>query len=166
MGWQYVLEGYQKERITGLFFPERDQLGINYNVTQSKIAIGSAGIFGKGYGRGTQVQLGFLPEASTDFVLAALIEEWGLVGGFFIIGAFLALIFQILKIGQFARTNFEKFICLGTAIMLIIHIIINSGSVTGLMPVIGVPFPLLSYGGSHLLTVFFLLAIIHSIERH
>ncbi|MBI1960818.1 MAG: rod shape-determining protein RodA [Candidatus Liptonbacteria bacterium] len=166
VGWQYGLEQYQKERIIGFVFPERDQLGINYNVTQSKIAIGSAGLFGKGYGRGTQVQLGFLPEVSADFTLAGLVEEWGLVAGLAVLGAMTALIVNILSIGSAARNNFDKFFCLGTAILLVVHVFMNAGSVMGLTPVIGVPFPFLSYGGSNTLTVFFLVGMIYAIKRH
>lgn len=161
--WGVWLEEYQKERVIGLFVPERDPLGVNYNVIQSKIAVGSAGFFGKGFGQGTQVQLGFLPEAQTDFALSAFIEEWGLAGGAVVVGAFLYLLVAILRIGAAAEKNFEKFICLGTVIMLSAHFAINAGSALGFLPVIGVPFPFLSYGGSNLLTSAFLVAIIHSI---
>lgn len=161
--WGAWLEDYQKARVLGLFVPERDPLGVNYNVIQSKIAVGSAGLFGKGFGQGTQVQLGFLPEASTDFAFPAFVEEWGLVGGAVVTGAFLYLLFAILRVGAAAEKNFEKFFCLGTVIMLSVHFAINVGSALGLLPVVGVPFPFLSYGGSNLLTSVSLVAIIHSI---
>ena len=166
LSWNYFLASYQKERIIGVFNPTHDQLGVNYNLIQSKIAIGSAGLWGKGYGQGTQTQLGFLPQANADFVLAAFIEEWGVVGGFLVIAAFLYLIFTILKIGILAEANFEKFICLGTATVMSFHFVINTASVIGFFPVVGIPFPFLSYGGSSLLTNFFLLSIVYSIDRH
>ncbi len=161
--WFSVLEDYQKERIVGVFFPGRDALGINYNVIQSKIAIGSAGFFGKGFGQGTQVQLGFLPEAQTDFIFAALIEEFGLVSGFLAITAFVILIFRIIRIGIDSDINFNRFICLGAAILFITQFILNIGSNLGFLPVIGVTFPFLSYGGSSLLTNLIILGIIQSI---
>ena len=116
-------------------------MGINYNVIQSKIAIGSAGFFGKGFGQGTQVQLGFLPEAQTDFILAALIEEFGLISGFLAITAFIVLIFRIIRIGIDSEINFNRFICLGAAILFIVQFILNIGSNLGFMPVIGVGRP-------------------------
>ncbi len=161
--WFSVLKDYQKERIVGVFFPERDALGINYNVIQSKIAIGSAGFFGKGFGQGTQVQLGFLPEAQTDFIFAALIEEFGLISGFLAIATFTILIFRIIRIGVDSEINFNRFICLGSAILFITQFILNIGSNLGFMPVIGVTFPFLSYGGSSLLTNLIILGIIQSI---
>ena len=165
LSWNYFLAPYQKERITGLFNPAHDPLGINYNIIQSKIAIGSAGLLGKGYRQGTQTQLGFLPQANADFILAAFIEEWGMAGGLIIMAAFLYLIFTILKIGTLAETNFEKFICLGTATVFSLHFVINTGSALGLFPVVGIPFPFLSYGGSNLITNFFLLSVVHSIYQ-
>lgn len=165
LGWNYFLAPYQKERIVGLFNPAHDPLGINYNIIQSKIAIGSAGFLGKGYKQGTQTQLGFLPQANADFILAAFIEEWGMAGGLIIMAAFLYLVFTILKIGTLAEANFEKFICLGTATVFSWHFIINTGSALGLFPVVGIPFPFLSYGGSNLITNFFLLSVVHSIYQ-
>lgn len=164
--WFYGLEEYQKERILGLFNPSRDPLGTNYSVIQSKIAIGSAGLFGKGFRQGTQVQLGFLPEAQTDFIFAALIEEFGAFTGLAVIGVFLLALFEIMRIGLRADNNFSKFICLGTAIIFLIHFILNLGSNLGLVPVVGVPFPFLSYGGSNLLTSALLIGMIQSIFIH
>ncbi len=161
--WNYGLKDYHRERIIGVFYPERSILGINYSVHQSKIAIGSAGFWGKGYGQGSQTQLGFLTEPSSDFILAALIEEWGFFAGFLVIGAFLGLVFRVLKIGNLADQNFEKFICLGAAMVFGLHFLLNAGSATGLLPVVGVPFPFLSYGGSNLLTNFILLSIVNAI---
>jgi len=164
--WTSVLRPYQKERIIGLFDPERDPLGVNYSVIQSKIAIGSSGFWGKGFGQGTQSQLGFLPEAQTDFIFAAFIEEWGLLGGVLVLSAFLAVLFRVMKIGMAADDNFAKLICLGTAALFLLHFILNVGSNIGLMPVIGVPFPFLSYGGSNLLVNALLIGTIQSIVVH
>lgn len=162
--WQQALQEYQKERILGLFSPERDPLGVNYSAIQSKIAIGSAGLFGKGFGQGTQVQLGFLPEAENDFIFAAFTEEWGLLGAFLVIAAFFFLVLRIIKIGSASERNFFRFVCLGTAVLFLSHFILNVGSNIGLTPVIGVPYPFFSYGGSNLLTNFLLIGIIQSIK--
>src|SRR3989344_5212236 len=157
-----ILKDYQKERIVGLFQPNYDPLGVNYSTIQSKIAIGSAGIFGKGFQRGTQVQLGFLPEAATDFVFAGFTEEWGLLGAFVLVGLFLIMIFRITRIGIRAENNFLRFVCLGTVIMFLIQFFINAGTAIGLVPVIGLTFPFLSYGGSSLLVNAILLGIVQS----
>ena len=164
--WTSVLKDYQKERILGLFNPARDPLGINYSVIQSKIAIGSAGFFGKGFRQGTQVQLGFLPEAQTDFIFAALIEEFGVALGLAAVGAFLLVFFEIMRIGIAADNNFSKFICLGVSIVFLSHFILNVGSNLGLVPVVGVPFPFLSYGGSNLLVNSLLIGMIQGITMH
>lgn len=163
--WNYFLKDYQRERIVGVFYPEKNALSINYSVNQSKIAIGSAGFFGKGYNQGSQTQLGFLTEPETDFILAALIEEWGWLFGILAIGAFVYLVVRILRITSWTDQNLEKFICLGVAVYLVWQFFLNVGSVLGLSPVIGVTFPFLSYGGSSLLTSFFMMAIINSIAR-
>jgi len=165
LAWNFALKDYQRARITGVFFPESHALTVNYSVIQAKIAIGSAGIWGKGYHQGSQTQLGFLTEPSNDFILAAFIEEWGIIAGILLIGAFLALEWRILRIGLLANSNFEKFIALGVALVFGLHFLVNAGSTVGLFPVVGVPFPFLSYGGSNLLTSFFLLAIMNAIGR-
>jgi len=161
--WQGVLRDYQKERILGFFFPEHDPLGINYSVIQSKTAIGSAGLFGKGFQQGGQVRLGFLPEAQTDFIFAAFVEEWGLLAGLVVVAAFAFIILEISRIGLIAENNFSRFICLGAAILLIIQFIFNIGSNLGLTPVIGVTLPFFSYGGSSLLINLVLIGIIQAI---
>lgn len=163
IAWRYFLEDYQKERITALFNVNYSPLEVNYSVNQSKIAIGSAGFLGKGFGQGTQVQLGFLPEAHGDFIFAAFIEEWGLLGGLLVIVAFGSLIWRIVLIGLAAENNFERLVCLGSAIMLMAYFALNVGSTTGLLPVIGVPLPFLSYGGSNLLANAILIGIIQGI---
>lgn len=164
--WVKVMKDYQKERIMVFLFPNRDPLGINYSTIQAKIAIGSAGLFGQGFKQGTQVQLGFLPEAQTDFILAAFIEEWGILLGILVIIAFFVIIMRIIKIGLGVENNFDRLFCLGTAILFIVQFVFNAGSNLGLMPVIGVTFPFLSYGGSSLLTNIMLVAMVESIAVH
>lgn len=163
--WTSALKDYQKARVLGVFNPESNSLGINYSTTQSKIAVGSAGLWGKGYKQGPQTQLGFLTEPSTDFIFPALIEEWGLVAGILVVAAFLILIFNILKVGLLADQNTEKFICLGAAVVLGLHLLLNGGMTLGLTPVVGVPFPFLSYGGSNIFMNSFLLGLINAIAR-
>lgn len=159
-GWSFFLKDYQKERILAFVNPSYDPLGVNYSVIQSKIAIGSAGFFGKGYNQGTQVQLGFLPAAETDFIFAAFVEEWGLLGGLLVIAAFVFLLIRLVIIGIRCHDNFSKLICLGTAITFLSQFSINIGSTLGLLPVIGVTFPFFSYGGSSILTNAMLIGII------
>lgn len=161
--WFFAFAPYQRERIRGFFEPAYDPLGVNYSVVQSKIAIGSAGVWGKGFGQGTQLQLKFLTEPATDFIFAALVEEWGLIGGFAVIAAFTFLLFRIVRIGLRSTNNFSRFFCLGTVMIFLIHFFLNVGSNIGLVPVVGVPFPLLSYGGSSILTKAMLIGIIQSI---
>lgn len=165
LAWNFALAPYQKERISGLFSPETDPLGVNYSVFQSKIAIGSGGFFGKGFGQGSQVQLGFLPAAETDFIFSAFTEEWGLVGGLLVISAFFYLIYRILQLGMRSYNNFARFVSLGTAITLFIHFSVNLGSALGLFPVIGISLPFVSYGGSNLLTMAALIGIIIGIHE-
>lgn len=160
IGWNFFLKDYQKERIIAFVNPNYDPLGVNYSVIQSKIAVGSGGFFGKGYKQGSQVQLGFLPAAGTDFIFAAFMEEWGLFGGSLVIGAFIFLLLRIIKIGINCQNNFYKLICLGTSIMFLAQFVINMGSTLGLLPVIGVTFPFFSYGGSSILTNAMLIGII------
>lgn len=150
--WLYGLKDFQRARITGFLAPEQDVLGINYNVTQSKIAIGSSDIWGKGFRQGTQTQLGFLPEPESDFILAAFMEEWGFAGGAAIVAAFLYLEIALLRVAARARENYERLIVLGMVTAFGVQFFLNTGSTTGLLPVVGVPFPFFSYGGSSLVT--------------
>lgn len=163
--WFNILEDYQKDRIIGVFYPERDILGINYSAAQSKIAIGSGGFWGKGFGQGTQTRLGFLTEPASDFIFAVIVEEWGLFGGIIIMFTTSLLIFSILKVAIFTRGNFEKFLCIGTSAVFGLQFLLNVGSATGLMPVVGVTFPFVSYGGSSVVVNFFLLALINAIKK-
>ena len=139
-------------------------MGASYNVIQSKIAIGSAGFLGKGFGFGTQTHLQFLPEAETDFLFSAFIEEWGVLGGILLLFTFLFVVFRITGIGLFSRNNDYRFISLGVALVLMIHFFVNAGANVGLLPVTGIAFPFLSYGGSHLLTLGILVSIIQRVK--
>jgi rod shape determining protein RodA len=163
--WNFGLKDYQRRRIEGFLYPNRDTLGINYNATQSRIALGSGGFWGKGYKQGSQTQLGFLSVPESDFAFAAFVEEWGFFGALVILSAFGFLIFYILSIAAGAERNFEKYICIGVAIMFSTQFFINSASVTGLFPVIGVPFPFLSYGGSALMMNFVALSLVDFVRR-
>ncbi len=147
IAWQF-LHDYQKRRVMTFLDPESDPLGAGYNIMQSKIAIGSGGIFGKGFLEGSQSQLSFLPEKQTDFIFTMLTEEFGLVGGLITIGLFLTLILMCLWIGMSSRHHFGRIICVGVSAMLFLHFLINIAMVMGLIPVVGVPLPLLSFGGS------------------
>jgi rod shape determining protein RodA len=164
MLWVFVLKDYQKERIFAFISIDNDPLGINYNVLQSKIAIGSAGLFGKGFGAGTQTQLHFLPEAQSDFLFAAFVEEWGFIGGGALLLTFLYVIYRLMRIGQSARDNYSRFVVLGSGLFFLIHFFINVGSAVGYIPVAGITFPLFSYGGSNILTSGILLSIIQHIK--
>ncbi len=164
--WMFFLKPYQKDRVTGFISQDKDPLGVNYNVIQAQIAIGSAGFFGKGFGGGTQTQFRFLPEVQSDFIFAAFIEEWGFIGGIILILTFLFIIFRIIMVGLNARSNDFKFISLGTVLVFGIHFFINVGSNLGLVPVAGMTFPFLSYGGSSLLTSAILISIIQNIKQN
>lgn len=153
MGW-HVLEPYQKERVMTLLSPDRDPLGSGYHIRQSKIAVGSGLIFGKGYLQGTQKKLSFLPEQHTDFIFSVLAEEWGFAGSVFILFLFLLLIAFGLNIAHGCRDSFGTILCVGVCAMIFWQVFINMGMVMGVMPVVGMPLPLISYGGSSMLTVF------------
>lgn len=160
--WFTVLKDYQKQRIIGVFDPTYDPLGVNYSTIQSKIAVGSGGWFGKGFGQGTQVQLGFLPEAGTDYIFSSITEEWGLFGGMFVLALLGVILFRVIRIGFYAESNFYRFVCLGATVMFLAQVTINVGSALGIFPVIGITFPFLSYGGSSLLINAMLLGIVQS----
>jgi rod shape determining protein RodA len=149
--WGFLKE-YQKKRILTFFNPDLDPLGAGYHLIQSKIAVGSGGILGKGFMKGTQCKLGFLPEQQTDFIFSALGEEWGMVGSLFVIGLYLALILWGLRIAVQAKDRFGAIVAFGVVAMLFWHVFINIGMVLGMMPVVGIPLPLLSYGGSFIIS--------------
>ena len=149
--WSFLKE-YQKKRIITFFNPDLDPLGAGYHLIQSKIAMGSGGILGKGFMNGTQCKLGFLPEQQTDFIFSALGEEWGLIGSLFVIGIYFILILWGLRITVQAKDRFGAILAFGVVAMLFWHVFINIGMVLGMMPVVGIPLPLLSYGGSFIIS--------------
>lgn len=153
IGWQF-LQPYQQQRVQTFIDPESDPLGAGYNIIQSKIAIGSGGQFGQGYMRGTQSQLDFLPEKHTDFIFSILAEELGFVGVVATLVFMVLLIILCLRIGSVSNSRFGSLLAGGIACLLLVHSVINIGMISGLLPVVGVPLPFLSYGGSVLLTVF------------
>jgi rod shape determining protein RodA len=149
-----ILKPHQKNRITAWISPDSDPLGIGWNVNQSKIAIGSGGLWGKGLLKGTQTKYGFVPEQHTDFIFCTIGEEHGWVGCSIIIVLFIVLILRIIKIAERQRLHFARVYGYGLAAILLFHFAINVGMTIGLMPVIGIPLPFLSYGGSSLITFF------------
>lgn len=149
--WRF-LKDYQKRRIITFFNPDLDPLGAGYHLIQSKIAVGSGGIIGKGFMKGTQSRLGFLPEQHTDFIFSALGEEWGLIGSVIVVSLYFLLISWGLRIAIGSKDRYGAILSFGVVAMLFWHSFINIGMVLGLMPVVGVPLPLLSYGGSFLLS--------------
>ncbi|MFA5516719.1 MAG: rod shape-determining protein RodA [Desulfuromonadales bacterium] len=150
-GW-FLLHGYQKERIRTFLNPERDPLGSGYHIIQSKIAVGSGGFLGRGYMQGTQSQLSFLPERHTDFAFSVFAEEWGFIGSLFLLLIYLFIIIWGMYIARRAGDKFGMFLALGVVAMLFWHIVVNLGMVIGLLPVVGVPLPLFSYGGTSMVT--------------
>jgi len=151
IGWMF-LKDYQKARLTSFMNPEADPLGSGYHVMQSKIAIGSGGLLGKGFTEGTQGKLMFLPEHHTDFIFASFAEEWGLLGGIIVLGLFLALVVSGLNTAASSKDRFGFLLAFGITSMFFWQIAINLGMVMGLLPVVGVPLPFISYGGSFLIT--------------
>lgn len=164
IAWFFVLHDYQKNRVIGFLSPDSDPLGINYNIIQSKIAIGSAGFFGKGFQSGTQTQLGYLPEAHTDFIFAAFTEEWGLLGASILLLTYLFFLFRIITIGLKVRRNDLRFLVFGAGLVFFLHFLMNIGSSIGMTPVVGISLPFISYGGSNLLTSSLLIGIIERVK--
>ncbi len=160
----FALRPYQRQRVITFLNPEADLLGSGWNIIQSKIAVGSGQMFGKGYLEGTQDKLRFLPESQTDFIFAVISEEFGFVGSLTIISLYLVLIFTILKIGQKTEDRYGQLICYGIASIIFFHTLVNIGMVIGVMPAKGLPLLLLSYGGSSLLFVFIMLGIVQSVK--
>jgi rod shape determining protein RodA len=160
--WRFMLD-YQKARIVSFLNPYSDPLGKGYHILQSIIAIGSGGIGGKGFGRGTQSVLKFLPSRHTDFAFSVWCEEHGLIGAVFLLGLYAVLIFMLLRISFYAKRRFGSFLVIGIVIMLMVEITINLFMVSGMFPVVGVPLPFFSYGGSSLLVSFMGIGIASSV---
>jgi len=159
------LHDYQQKRVLIFLDPEADPLGAGYHISQSKIAIGSGGLFGKGFLRGTQSHLDYLPEGHTDFVFATMAEEWGLAGGVALIGAFLMLFLWGIRVAIRTQDRFSRLTAAGLITTIFFYVAINLMMVMGLAPVVGIPLPFMSYGGSSMLTVMLCLGIIMAIDR-
>lgn len=164
VSWFFFIHDYQKERIISFLLPEIEPLGISWNQNQSKIAIGSGGIFGKGFLKGSQTRYGFLPEPQNDFIFAAIAEEFGIIGVFALCFLFLILIWRIMKIAVSAESNFPRLFASGFIIILAAQIFVHIGMNLGIMPVIGISLPLVSYGGSGLIISFICIGILENIK--
>ncbi len=164
--WYFVLHNYQKQRVHTFLDPESDPLGTGWNIIQSKAAIGSGGVFGKGWLLGTQSHLDFLPESHTDFIIAVLAEEFGLVGVCLLLLLYLLLIARGLVITVQAQTLFGKLLAGALTMTFFIYVFINIGMVSGLLPVVGVPLPFISFGGTSLVTLLSGFGVLMSIHTH
>jgi rod shape determining protein RodA len=166
IGWEFALKDYQKERVQTFLDPDSDPLGAGYNITQSKIALGSGGVFGKGFGQGTQSRLNFLPEKQTDFIFTVLGEEFGLFGLLILMGLYLALLMQGVSIAMDTRSQFGRLVAMGVCLNFLLYILINTSMSMGLIPVVGIPLPLVSYGGTALMTVLIGFGLMLSVQIH
>ena len=156
------LKPYQKSRILTFLNPDRDPLGAGYQIIQSKIAIGSGGLFGKGFLNGSQSYLDYLPEKHTDFIFTLFSEEFGFFGSVSILALYALIISRIVKIGNITRSNFGKLYCYSFATAFFVYVIVNMGMVLGLLPIVGSPLPIMSYGGSSMMAIMLGLGIVMS----
>jgi len=164
--WQYMLRDYQRSRVITFLNPENDPLGAGYHIIQSKIAIGSGGLFGKGWLNGTQSQLDFLPERHTDFIFAVFSEEFGMMGAVMLLILYLFLISRGLYIAAQAQDTFSRLLGGSISLTFLVYVFVNIGMVSGLLPVVGVPLPLISYGGTSIVTLMAGFGILMSIHTH
>jgi rod shape determining protein RodA len=160
-----LLHGYQRNRVLTFLDPESDPLGTGYHITQSKIAIGSGGIFGKGFGNGTQSHLQYLPEPHTDFVFATMSEEWGLMGGLFVLFVFAVVLGWGMNVARRAPDRFSSLLAAGMTATMFFYVMINLMMVMGLAPVVGIPLPFMSHGGTSMLTNMICLGTIMAVHR-
>ena len=163
--YAFLLEEYQQRRVTIFLNPEADPRGAGYHITQSKIAIGSGGLFGNGFLQGTQSHFAFLPEPHTDFIFATMAEEWGLMGGLFVILGFALLIRWGTRVALESKGRFERLAAAGLTMTIFFYVAINLMMVMGLAPVVGIPLPLISYGGTAMMTILICLGLLMSIDR-
>lgn len=164
--YKYVLDEYQQQRINVFFDPNIDPLGNGYNVIQSKIAVGSGQLWGKGYLHGTQNQMGYLPTKSTDFIFSVFSEEFGFVGASIIVLLLFLIIFRCFKAAKKADNSYGRYICIGVGAMLLFHVFENVGMCIGLMPVTGIPLPFISYGGTSIVTNLIAIGLVLSVTYH
>ena len=164
--WMFVFQEYQKKRVITLFDPESDALGAGWNIIQSKIAIGSGGLTGKGYLGGTQSHLGYLPEHHTDFIMSTYAEEFGFIGVFLLISLFAAIIIRCLMIGMDCFHNFGRLFSGAIGLTFFFFVFLSTGMVSGILPVTGDPLPLMSYGGTAVISMLASMGIVMSIHTH
>lgn len=164
LAWKFALHDYQRKRILTLLDPESDPLGSGYHIIQSKIAIGSGGVYGKGWLNGTQSQLDFIPERSTDFIFSVFGEEFGFLGSVVLILIYLAIIFRGLYIAAHSKENYGRLLAGALSLTFFVYLFVNTGMVTGMLPVVGVPLPLISYGGTSMVTLMMGFGLIMSIR--
>ncbi|MBT1444630.1 rod shape-determining protein RodA [Shewanella sp. JM162201] len=164
--WYFLMHDYQRRRVLTLLDPEQDPLGAGYHIIQSKIAIGSGGMDGKGWLHGTQSQLEFLPERHTDFIFAVIGEEFGMIGAIVLLAMYLYVIGRGLVIASRAQTNFARLLAGSITLTFFVYVFVNIGMVSGILPVVGVPLPLISYGGTSMLTLMTGFGILMSIQTH
>ena len=164
--WQWGMRDYQRDRVLTFLDPERDPLGTGYHIIQSKIAIGSGGLYGKGWLNGTQSHLEFLPERTTDFIFAVLSEEFGLAGILLLLTLYLLIILRGLYIATRAQDTYSRLLGGALTLVFFVYLFVNTGMVSGILPVVGVPLPLVSYGGTSLVTIMAGFGILMSIHTH
>lgn len=164
-GWHYIHE-YQRQRVLTFLNPENDRLGTGYHIIQSQIAIGSGGVFGKGYMNGSQAQLEFLPERSTDFIFAVIGEEFGLLGQLFVLSLYGIVIWRALYLAMQGQDTFSRLTGGAIALSFFVYVFVNSGMVSGILPVVGVPLPMISYGGTSMVTLLAGFGILMSLHSH
>jgi rod shape determining protein RodA len=162
-GW-FIIDDYQRQRVLTFMSPEADPLGTGYHALQSKIAVGSGALFGKGYMEGSQTQLRFLPEQTTDFIFSVLAEEWGFFGTAFLLSLYALLILRLISIAARSKDKFSAFVVCGVTAMIFWHLVINVGMVVGVFPVVGITLPLLSYGGSSVLSILAALGLVAGVS--
>lgn len=165
VGWFFLFKDYQKERFLTFIYPDRDPLRSGYNVSQSLIAIGSGGVFGRGLGFGSQSQLHFLPEAQTDFIFSVVAEELGFIGITMVLTLYVLIFWRLLRIARLGSDDFGAYCVVGVLLVFLVQIIINIGGATGFLPVTGITLPFLSYGGSSIVINLLLVGIAESIAR-
>jgi len=164
--WNYLLHGYQRQRILTFLNPESDPLGSGYHIIQSTIAIGSGGLYGKGWLNGTQSHLDFLPERSTDFIFAVFSEEFGFLGILLLLAVYIAIITRGIMIAVNAQDSFSRLVAGSITLTFFVYVFVNIGMVSGILPVVGVPLPLISYGGTSMVTIMAAFGILMSIQTH
>ncbi len=162
--WHFLLHDYQRRRIMVLLNPEADPQGSGWHITQSKIAVGSGELLGKGFLQGTQNQLEFLPERTTDFIFCVLAEEAGFVGCVFLLALYSLFLYRLLRVSLRSKDLFGALVAFGVASMIFFHVVVNIGMVIGLLPIVGLPLPLFSYGGSALVSVYFATGVVLGIS--